>query len=83
MEQAQAGNNGQALTLLRQAFVFMPCNAGLVLNLLQTLTQLPADKALKPLAKSAMTALEFSTKSVANQQRLAQLLPQLPELYLD
>lgn len=83
MEQAQAGNPEQALTLLRQAFVFMPCNAALVLNLLQTLTQLPADKTLKPLAKSAMAALEFSTKSAANQQRLAQLLPQLPELYLD
>ncbi|WP_417704202.1 tetratricopeptide repeat protein [Rheinheimera aquimaris] len=83
MEQAQTGKPEQALTLLRQAFVFMPCNAALVLNLLQTLTQLPADKTLKPLAKSAMAALEFSTKSAANQQRLAQLLPQLPQLYLD
>ncbi|HEX5793123.1 MAG TPA: hypothetical protein VFY01_07570, partial [Rheinheimera sp.] len=83
MEQAQAGNTAQSLALLRQAFMFMPCNAALILNLLQTLSQLPADKALKPLAKAAMVALEFSTKSAANQQRLAQLLPQLPEIYLD
>lgn len=79
----QGQNPQQALAFLHQAFMFMPCNAALVLNLLHALTQLPADKALKPLAKTAMLALEFSSKSAANQQRLAQLLPQLPEMYLD
>lgn len=83
MAQAQGGNAEQALLLLRQAFMYMPCNAALVLNMLQALTQLPASKSLLPLAKSALTALEFSSKTAANQQRLAQLLPALPALYLD
>jgi hypothetical protein len=83
MEHAQAGQAMPSLALLRQAFLFMPCNAALVLNLLQALSQLPANKALQPLAKSAMAALEFSTKTAANQQRLAQLLTQLPETYLN
>lgn len=83
MEQAQAGNTQPALAQLRQAFMFMPCNAALILNFLQTLSQLPADRTLKSLAKLAMVALEFSTKTAANQQRLEQLLPQLPEMYFD
>jgi len=83
MEQAQAGDNKPALLLLRQAFMYMPCNAALVLNLLQALSQIPADKSLLALARAALTALEFSSKTAANQQRLAQLLPQLPEMYLD
>ena len=61
----------------------MPCNAGLALNLLQVLSQLPAHKALLPLAKAVLSALENTSVTSANQQRLAQLLPQLPELYLD
>ena len=83
MALAQGGNAEQALLLLRQAFMYMPCNAALVLNMLQALTQLPPSKSLLPLAKAALTALEFSNKTAANQQRLAQLLPALPELYLD
>jgi DNA-binding response OmpR family regulator len=83
MAQAQNGEAKAALLELRQAFLVMPCNASLVLNMLQALGQLPADKALLPLAQAALTALEFSTKTAANQQRLAQLLPQLPQLYLD
>lgn len=53
------------------------------LKMSQSFSQIPADKALLPLAKAMLTALEFSTKTAANQQRLAQLLPQLPQLYLD
>ena len=83
MDAAQAGDAKQALVLLRQAFMLMPCNAALVLNLLQTLGQLPFDRAVKPMVKAAMLALELSTKTAANQQRLAQLLPQLPEAYFD
>jgi len=83
MDAAQSGDAKQALTLLRQAFMLMPCNAALVLNLLQTLGQLPFDRALKPMVKAAMLALELSSKTAANQQRLAQLLPQLPEAYLE
>lgn len=83
MEQAQAGNIPQAISQLRQAFMFMPCNAALILNFLQTISQLPADRTLKALAKLAMVALEFSNKTAANQQRLEQLLPQLPEMYFD
>ena len=83
MALAPSGDAEQALLLLRQAFMYMPCNAALVLNMLQALTQLPASKSLLPLAKSALTALEFSSKTAANQQRLAQLLPALPALYLD
>ncbi|MDP5136498.1 response regulator [Rheinheimera baltica] len=73
----------QSLSMLRQAFVFMPCNATLVLNLLQTLSQLPVSKPLLSLAKFAMTALEFSHKTASHQERLAQLLTQLPDAYLE
>jgi tetratricopeptide (TPR) repeat protein len=83
MEQAQAGNSNQALALLRQAFMFMPCNPALVLNLLQVLGQMPFERTLKPLVKTALLALEFSTKTAANQQRLTQIMPQLPQTYLD
>lgn len=83
MALAQNGEAKAALLELRQAFLVMPCNASLVLNMLQALSQIPADKTLLPLAKAMLTALEFSTKTAANQQRLAQLLPQLPQLYLD
>ncbi len=83
MELMQQGNAAAALLQLRQAFMYMPCNAALVLNLLQTLTELPADKKLIPLAKTALNALEFSSKTAANQQRLANLLPKLPALYLN
>lgn len=79
----QNGNMKIALVKLRQAFLLMPCNASLVLNLLQVLSQLPAHKALLPLAKAVLSALENTHVTQANQQRLAQLLPQLPELYLD
>ncbi len=81
MELMQQGNAGAALAQLHQAFVYMPCNAALVLNMLQTLTELPADKKLAVLAKTVLNALEFSPKTPANQQRLASLLPKLPELY--
>lgn len=83
MELMQQGKAAEALVQLRRAFVFMPCNAALVLNLLQILTELPADKKLVALAKTALNALEFSSKTAANQQRLANLLPKLPELYLN
>lgn len=83
MDAAQQGNVKVALVKLRQAFLLMPCNAGLALNLLQVLSQLPAHKALLPLAKAVLSALEHTSITTANQQRLAQLLPQLPELYLD
>jgi len=79
----QKGNVKAALVKLRQAFLLMPCNAGLALNLLQVLSQIPAHKTLLPLAKAVLSALENTTVTSANQQRLAQLLPQLPELYLD
>lgn len=82
MDLMQQGDAVAALTPLRQAFMYMPCNAGLILNLLQALTELPADKKLATLAKAALNALEFSSKTPANQQRLANLLPKLPELYL-
>ncbi|WP_215396523.1 tetratricopeptide repeat protein [Rheinheimera oceanensis] len=83
MDAVQKGNVKAALVKLRQAFLLMPCNAGLALNLLQVLGQLPAHKALLPLAKAVLSALENTALTHANQQRLAQLLPQLPELYLD
>ena len=83
MELMQQGNAAAALVQLRQAFMYMPCNAALILNLLQTLTELPADKKLVALAKTALNALEFSNKTAANQQRLANLLPKLPALYLN
>lgn len=83
MEAAQKGNVKVALVKLRQAFLLMPCNAGLALNLLQVFTQLPAHKALVPLAKSVLSALENTSITSSNQQRLAQLLPQLPEVYLN
>lgn len=83
MNEAETSNTKKALALLRQAFVYMPCNPGLVLNLLQVLAQLPADKGLTSLAKTALTALQFCSLTAANKQRLEQIIPTLPELYLD
>ncbi|MBZ9611096.1 hypothetical protein [Rheinheimera maricola] len=83
MSEAEASNTKKALALLRQAFVYMPCNPGLILNLLQVLAQLPADKALKALAKTALTALEFCSLTAANKQRLQQIVAALPEVYLE
>ena len=83
MEQAQAGQVKPALALLRQAFMFMPCNAALVLNLLQIVAQLPFERALKPLVNAALLALEFSATTQANQQKLAQVRPTLPQPYFD
>ena len=79
----QAGQAEHSLQQLSLAFLYMPCNAALILNLVQTLTKLPESRFLSGVAKAAFSALEFSTKTAANQQRLAQLLPLLPEKYLD
>lgn len=83
MELIQQGKPLQAMTPFGQAFVYMPCNAALVLNMLQVLTELPAEKKWHSVAKMALSALEFSSKTSANQQRLASLLAKLPELYLN
>lgn len=83
MAAAQSGNVKAALLQLRLAFLSMPCNAGLALNLLQTLTQLPAHRGLQALAKAVLAALEQSNLTSANQQRLEQLLTQLPPLYTE
>lgn len=79
----QQGKPVQAMAPFAQAFVYMPCNAALVLNMLQVLTELPAEKKWQTVAKMALSALEFSNKTSANQQRLAELLAKLPELYLN
>ena len=83
MELLQQGKPVQAMAPFAQAFMYMPCNAALVLNMLQVLTELPAEKKWQTVAKMALSALEFSSKTSANQQRLASLLAKLPELYLN
>ena len=83
MADAQAGNIKAALMKLRQAFLYMPCNVALALNLLQMLSQLPAHKALKPLVRAVLSALENSSVSSANQQKFDELRSALPPLYLD
>lgn len=83
MELLQQGKPVQAMAPFAQAFMYMPCNAALVLNMLQVLTELPAEKKWQTVAKMALSALEFSNKTSANQQRLAGLLAKLPELYLN
>lgn len=83
MELLQQGDAASGLLQLLKAFMYMPCNASLVLNVLQALSELKADKKWLVLAKNAMNALEFSSKTSANQQRLAELLNKLPALYLD
>lgn len=82
MDLLAQGKAADALTTLNRAFAYMPCNPSLLLNMLQALTELPADKKRQPLAKRILAALEFCSKTAANQQRLATLLPKLPELYL-
>lgn len=83
MELLQQGKPVQAMAPFAQAFMYMPCNAALVLNMLQVLTELPAEKKWQTVAEMALSALEFSNKTSANQQRLAGLLAKLPELYLN
>uniref|UniRef100_A0A486XTB8 Response regulator VieB n=1 Tax=Rheinheimera sp. BAL341 TaxID=1708203 RepID=A0A486XTB8_9GAMM len=83
MAQAAAGNAKQALALLRQAFIAMPCNPGLCLNVLQVLAQMPAEKTLQKLARNVFTALQFCSLTAANKQRLEQVVSTLPPLYLD
>ena len=83
MELLQQDKPVQAMVPFTQAFMYMPCNAALILNMLQVLVALPADKKWQAVAKMALSALEFSNKTSANQQRLAGLLANLPELYLN
>ena len=83
MELLQQGKPVQAMAPFAQAFMYMPCNAALVLYMLQVLTELPAEKKWQTVAKMALSALEFSNKTSANRQRLAGLLAKLPELYLN
>ena len=82
MDLLAQGKATEALNTLNSAFTYMPCNPALLLNMLQALTELPADKKHQPLAKRILSALEFCSKTAANQQRLAALLPKLPEVYL-
>lgn len=71
----------KALLKFRQAFILMPFNGELALNLLYVLGQLPPHKALITLAQSVQATLAELILPATHQQRLDDIRQQLPELY--
>ncbi|MDX3774411.1 response regulator [Chromatiaceae bacterium AAb-1] len=78
---ADAADYKAALIKLRQAFMYMPYNTSLAINLLHVLSKLPPHKALTTLARTVLNVLEFQELPPASQQKLALIKPLLPELY--
>ncbi|WP_333608160.1 tetratricopeptide repeat protein [Arsukibacterium sp.] len=78
-QQLQAAKPKAALLALRQAFLLMPANTGIALNLLQALLALGPHKALAPLQQSVLQLLGTFKLNSTQQQRLAQMQQQLAQ----